>query len=206
MWLCLRYTNVSSSSGKVDLIIAIVLLLVMFTIPVLVTCCLWKHRESMSDRAFKAKFDSLYQNVDYFKKSALAYPGLFLTRRILFAFTISFFSFSIVFQVMIADFMSTVLLGYYFTVKPMRDRLNNFIQIFNELAVLACIWLMFHFTHFVGDPETRYELAWYFLYFVGVNIAVNFLIFLYIIVKKIYNSCRLCCLKRKAKKLADRRV
>ena len=72
MWLSLRYTNVSTSSGTVDLIIAIVLLLVIIAIPVLVTWCLCKHRESMRELDFKAKFDSLYQNVDYYKKSALA--------------------------------------------------------------------------------------------------------------------------------------
>ena len=102
--------------------------------------------------------------------------------------------------------MSTILLGYYFTVKPMTDRLNNFIQIFNEAVVLVCIWLMFTFTLFVDDAETRYELAWYFLIFVGVDIAVNVLIFLFIIVKKIYSACSRCCLKRKAKKLAKLRV
>lgn len=188
--LCVRYTDVSTSSGTVDLIIAIVLLIVILATPVLVTCCLCKNRESMREPAFKAKFDSLYQNVEYYKKAALAHPGLFLVRRILFAAAISFFSFSIVFQVLIADALSTTLLGYYFTVKPMRDRLNNCIQIFNEMVVLICVWLMFHFTLFVNDAETRYELAWYFLYFVAVDIAVNILIFLYIIVKKIYSACR----------------
>ena len=88
----------------------------------------------------------------------------------------------------------------------MYDRLNNFIQIFNEIAVLVCVWLMFHYTHFVEQAETRYELAYIFLGFVAFNIGVNVLIFLFIIVKKIYSACRLKCLKRKARREAERKV
>ena len=47
---------------------------------------------------------------------------------------------------MIADFLSTFLLGFYLVVKPMTDRFNNVIQFVNELVVLLCVQLTFLFT------------------------------------------------------------
>lgn len=62
------------------------------------------------------------------------------------------------------------------------------------------VWLMFHYTEFVGDPELRYDLAFYFLYIVSIDVALNVLLLLYIIVKKIYSAIRLAIIKRKMKK------
>lgn len=59
---------------------------------------------------------------------------------------------------------------------------------------------MFHYTEFVGDPELRYDLAFYFLYIVSIDVALNVLLLLYIIVKKIYSAIRLAIIKRKMKK------
>ena len=62
------------------------------------------------------------------------------------------------------------------------------------------VLLMFHYTEFVGDPELRYDLAFYFLYIVSIDVALNVLLLLYIIVKKIYSAIRLAIIKRKMKK------
>ena len=83
---------------------------------------------------------------------------------------------------------------------------NNGIQIFNETVVLVCLWLMFHFTEYVPCPLIRYELAWYFMYFVAANIGGNVLVLFYIILFKIYEAIRKCYLKRLAKKNADKQV
>lgn len=111
-------------------------------------------------------------------------------RRLLFAFVIVMCKSSIVLQVGLADFLSTVLLGYYFSVMPMTDGLNNFIQIFNEVIVLISIQLLFIYSNYVDDPIIRYELAWYFLYLMAFDCTVNILIMLYVIGKKIYRAAR----------------
>ena len=98
----------------------------------------------------KAKYDSVYQNVDYYKKSALAYTSYFLARRFTFAAIIVLCGASIVLQVFIADIMSTLLLIFFLSVRPMNDSVNNAVQIFNESAVLISIWLMFHWTQYVS--------------------------------------------------------
>ena len=85
----------------------------------------------------------------------------------------------------------------------MTDNFNNRLQIFNEIVVLICIWLLFHSTQFVESPEQRYDLGWYFLYFVAFNVGVNILFVIYITIKKIYQKIRICCFKRQAKNQKD---
>ncbi len=111
-------------------------------------------------------------------------------RRLLFAFIIVMCKSSIVLQVGLADFLSTVLLAFYLSVMPMTDGLNNFIQIFNEVIVLISIQLLFIYSNYVDDPIIRYKLAWYFLYMMAFDCAVNVLIMLYVIARKIYCAAR----------------
>ena len=127
-------------------------------------------------------------------------------RRFFFAWVIVYCGSSIVLQVALVEFLSTILLAYYLSVRPMVDRVNNFTQVFNEIVVLLCQWLMFHFTDFVTDPIVRYELGWYLLYLVATNVAVNLLVLIYVISNKIYLAARNYFLERKAKKLAQLRV
>ena len=96
--ISLRNTDVKVEGGKIDLIISIFLLTVMCMTILWVKGFLTKNsrREQLRRPNFKRRFDSLYQNVDYYKRDALIYPSLFMLRRLLFAFTIVFFSSSIV--------------------------------------------------------------------------------------------------------------
>ena len=94
--------------------------------------------------SFKQEYESLYTTVDYFNPKAVKNTCLFLGRRFLIAFIIAFCGSSIVLQVLLADILSTLLLAFYLMVRPMIDSLNNKIQLFNEAAVLVCVWLQFH--------------------------------------------------------------
>ena len=102
--------------------------------------------------------------------------------------------------------MSTLLLAFFFSTFPMADNVNNAIQIINELVVLVCTWLMFWFTTFVGDPKLRYDLAWKFMIFIGVNIVLNVGILGFSILRKVYQACRIAYLKRVSKANMDKRV
>ena len=201
MWFSLKNTDFSSSGGVIDFIFAILILIFAVVFPLLTYRFLKRNHEDLPTVTTKAKYDSLYQNLDYFKKRSIMNTSLFLMRRTCFAFVIIFCSSSIVLQVAMADVFSTLLLAYHLSVFPMMDRLNNAIQIFNECAVLVCIWLMFHFTPFVGSPHTRYDLAWGFLYFIAIVAGINFVFLLWFIVKKLYWALwKYFAKKRKSKK------
>ena len=123
-----------------------------------------------------------------------------------FSALIVFSTHSIVLQILLADILSTLLLVFFARVRPMVNPLNNAIQIINELVVLVSVWLMFHFTEFVARPETRYDLAFYFLYFVAADIALNVSILIFTILRKICIVIKRKYVQRKAEKMKNMKV
>ena len=88
----------------------------------------------------RERFDSLYQNVDVDKGPiAFAFSVYFCLRRLAFAFVVGQVRRTIVFQIYLVDIASTLMLSYFIVILPMNGRINNMIQIFNELVVLICI-------------------------------------------------------------------
>ena len=57
---------------------------------------LLKNRENLPKPDFKKRYDSLYQNVEYYKYHALANTSMFAARRLIFTFIIVFCADSIV--------------------------------------------------------------------------------------------------------------
>ena len=52
--------------------------------------------------------------------------------------------------------------------------------------MLICVWLMFHYSEYIPSAEKRYDLAFYFLYLVAIDVILNVLLLIYIVVKRIY--------------------
>lgn len=73
----------------------------------------------------------------------------------------------------------------------MIDGMNNFVQVFNELAILVVYCFAFTFTEGVGDPVMRYTYGWWFLYSMYINLFVNGSIITYFITKKVYELIKL---------------
>ena len=97
---------------------------------------------------------------------------------------------------MVIDFLCMFLLGYYITVLPMVDGLQNFIQIFNEAIVTLAVVSVFLFTDYVDDPEVKYQFGFYFTGVVGFNVGINIIVLITNIILKIKNACRRFCIKR----------
>ena len=203
----LRNPSFENSLGTTDFFLSLSLLFLCLILPQITHRLLHKNKDKLPTKEFKAKYESVYQNVDYYNPKALHNTTLFLGRRLIFAFfVIVWLDFSIVFQVLVADVLSTVLLAYYLQVFPMINRLNNMVQICNEIFVLVSVWLMFIFSQYVDEPKKRYDLAWGWLYLIAADIAINILVMFYVIGKKIYIGVRQYFVKRKAKKAMQVRV
>lgn len=126
---------------------------------------------------FRSRFGSFYTNVNTYDKRAILFTFYFLLRRMLFVANLTFCDFSIVLQVFCADTLSTCILGFYLSVRPMNGLLTNLTEIVNEIAVLSSVQLMFVFTDYVGDPVQRYAFGYYFMYYVGAVICINLMAF-----------------------------
>lgn len=88
MWMTLARFKTVDSRDKVETLTAMFILFFAFAMPIWALTFLHKHRESVKEVAFKRKFDSLYQNVEYFNARALAYTSYFFGRRLFFAFVL----------------------------------------------------------------------------------------------------------------------
>jgi len=58
----------------------------------------------------------------------------------------------------------------------MVDWVNNTVQMFNEWCLLCSCIFLFNFTEYCPYAKMRYELGWWFLYFLYFNLAINVII------------------------------
>ena len=65
---------------------------------------------------------------------------------------------------------------------------------------------MILFTDFVPGPETKYDLAWKFIYLVAFDICVNLILLVFMVSKDIVNAGKVRKAKSNAKKALNRRV
>ena len=114
--------------------------------------------------------------MDPTRRAALQFTTYFCLRRLVFALVITQFSDAIVFQVLVADFAILAMLGFYLCVRPMKDTLNNAVQIFNEVAIILLLQFMFLLSEFTEDPVVRHDYGYIFLYYVLALIIINVLV------------------------------
>ena len=105
-----------------------------------------------------------------------------------------------------ADFAILAMLVFYTANLPMKDFMNNAVQIGNEIAIILLLQFMFLLTDFTVDPVDRHQIGYYFLYYVGVLIALNLCVLILSIILAIRYACRKCYYSRRNKRiLAERR-
>ena len=73
-------------------------------------------------------------------------------------------------------FTSLYQIHYFTNHKPMNSRILNRIEIINEMALLFSSYFMFIFTDWILDIEFRYYLGFFFMYFLIMTLAINFII------------------------------
>ena len=125
VWASFLQTDLDTKKGLTDLSIAIVLGVYLLAFPIWICVFLKRRSETISRPETRQKYDSVYQNVDVYKPAALKHTSFFLWRRLIFAMVLICCQVSIVLQVILADVMSTLLLTFFITVKPMVDGINN---------------------------------------------------------------------------------
>ncbi len=71
------------------------------------------------------------------------------------------------------------MLQHLVSVQPMRGRIFNWIQIFNEFVLLILAGSLFMFTDFVQEASYRYVFGYFFLGFIAFNVVVNVVLMVY---------------------------
>ncbi len=92
----LSYADFSTGQKIAEFSFAVVLGLILIAYPIWIYVFMRKKEDQLPNPRFKAKYDSIYQNLDYYKKDALPHTAFFLLRRLCFAILIAFSKSSIV--------------------------------------------------------------------------------------------------------------
>lgn len=93
----------------------------IFGFPIWMAWFLRRNRFRLADPDFKGSYNSMYLNVDYFKKAGLTFQPILLFRRLFFAFNAVFMGFSGILQLGMSLYFSQMLAQYLVGVKPMID-------------------------------------------------------------------------------------
>ena len=152
--------DTNENEGRIEYLTWLATGCFLFAFPYVTFRILFTRWTTIHKSEVRERYDSLYQNVDVFKGPiAFSFSFYFCLRRLAFAFVIGQVYRTIVFQIYLADLTSTLMLMYFICFLPMEDRINNAIQIINEVVVLACIQSMFLFTNYVESPEVRHAMG-----------------------------------------------
>lgn len=104
---------------------------ILLFLPFLVGFPIWTYKFLVTNRFrlldldFKARYDTLYLNVDYFKPRALRFIQLLLFRRALMVLNAIFFGISPLLQITVCIYASQIMCQFFVRIYPMIDRMNN---------------------------------------------------------------------------------
>lgn len=65
---------------------------------------------------------------------------------------------------------------YIILVKPFEKPKLNYLEIFNELCILAAAYHLVAFTNFLDSPEIQYQVGWSNIGITTFNIVVNMIV------------------------------
>ena len=103
----------------------------------------------------------------------MAYPTVFMLRRLIFAMTIVLLWKQNFFQIQIVVFKTSMVMAFTGQVRPFRFPEQNKAEVFNEVMCLISTYGLIIFTDFVSDPLARYKCGWALISITLSILAVN---------------------------------
>ena len=149
----------------------------------------------LKDDAVKARYGTLWLNVDPGRLSSLAHSLFFLARRYLMALVIVFASSGIL-QISLLWAGSFLLLMYGVMAKPMSSPAHNCLLTLNETIVYTSTCLLFLFTGYVSEAESRWIFGYVFIGAAYLCILLNITVILTVAVKWVKRHARIQKAKR----------
>ena len=100
--------NWDTTESMVNSLSSLIFLPYLIGFPIWIVNYLRKNRLALSDRDFQKRYNSLYLNVDYFKKAGLIFTPMLLTRKFIMVSDAVFMGFSPIAQCAIALYSSQI--------------------------------------------------------------------------------------------------
>ncbi|CDW72414.1 UNKNOWN [Stylonychia lemnae] len=139
---------------------------------------------------FKIQFGSLYANVKTEQFTSYLYNVAFILRRLQFAIMIVFVGNYPCIQIMTQIWVSFMCIFYVFSQKPFIEKSDNITEFFNEMTILLVLCFLTTNVSATSTIDTQYELGFFMIGIIVINILVNFGLFLKVNIFKFYQFIR----------------
>jgi len=158
-------------------------ILMFATIIVVIVFPFWTFRllrsnkEKLNDKAFKAKFSSVYEQLKWKDGSmwTLAEPAISGFRMLLTCCALMYMQDYRTFQIIIAMSFHYFVLVYNGVQRPFQNRMHYFFQQFNEVFVFWVLCILMTFADLIYDQYAFDMMGWVLVFIVTANLVINFL-------------------------------
>ena len=99
----------------------------------------------------------------------------FFLRRLLYSFSIVFFGSYSLLQASLMTISSLALLMYMILVRPFKEKVTFYFEVFNEITLLAFSYFLIIFCDILIDSRMRYDIGWYVVIMTLLNVFINWL-------------------------------
>ena len=142
--LCFKNLDTSSPMKMANLVIASIFTLIIIALPVFTFIFLYRNLQNLTKKEIKKKYESLYLEVDTKKRNAYLFSTLFLLRRLIYGVTLILVPILWI-QLMIILITSLTILFFLVKFKPFDSKINNFVEIVNELTFITLVYIILGF-------------------------------------------------------------
>ena len=140
------------------------------------------------------------------KRRAMYFNVMFILRRVVMAFIIVIVAEQSYLQIQLLIVKTSLVLYYTGDVWPFERRINNKMELANELCILLNTYFMIVYSDFVSSAEARYQMGWYNLAIMIAQVLVSGGLVVINQGQAVFRAIKLQWLKRvtakKAKKMA----
>ena len=122
---------------------------------------------------FDEKWGAPMEGLNKDNKWSLAYPVMFLTRRICFVLIVLWLFNFVILQLALHIIMTIISYAYLAHFKPFEDRIVQKLEVFNEVMFLIMINVLFCFTDIIRNNEDKEILGYAFIFLLTINIVAH---------------------------------
>lgn len=151
-----------------------------------------KNFQSWKDEAFEAKFGAALEGLCLNSRSIVAYPIIFVLRRMALMFVVTAAEGMLFAQLYVMIFFSTIQVFYLSTYKPFTEPLLLKLDIFNEFTTVILVDLLVILTD-ANPSKIDLQVDIFFLTCLFGNLAVH----LFFLMKNSFLTVKTTCKKRK---------
>lgn len=156
--------GVTTFGAGLSAFISVLLLICCLVIPIFTLIYIKPRYAKLEEEHIKSKFYSIYEMIDINDNpNAVLWCTLFCLRRAVFAFALIFTT-NPCLQLMAFCFPILAVITMLGLVSPLAEKIDNKIDMYDNITMLFLSYCLFLFTDFVPDAFIRYQVGFFMIF------------------------------------------